>query len=278
MKPKGKRIAIAAGALALAVLGVAGWLSWPHMRFWWLFEPLGPNAQGYPEYRHRKTGIVFVGLPGGKFWMGAQKDDPKGRNYCAEAANHEGPVHEVILSPFLVGKHEVTEGEWFRVMGDSREEVRRNGSDSQPVVVSWIDCLFFSEITGLSLPSEAQWEYTCRGGAEELPDGAAAIRGEGRQGDALNGIPDPPNVPPSSELGLYHLQGNVREWCSDTFSLDYYGRCPREDPENLEDISGMVTRGGPDSSEACACTRRDQQLGHYHIPGLGFRVVASPPP
>jgi hypothetical protein len=70
---RGEKIAIVAGAVALAVLGLAAWRAWPHLRFWWLFEALGMNAQGYPEYRHRKTGIVFVSLPGGKLWTGAQK-------------------------------------------------------------------------------------------------------------------------------------------------------------------------------------------------------------
>jgi len=60
MRGRGKRVAMWAGVLAVAVLGLAAWFSWPHLRFWWFFEPLGPNPQGYPEYRHRKTGIVFA--------------------------------------------------------------------------------------------------------------------------------------------------------------------------------------------------------------------------
>jgi hypothetical protein len=67
VKSKGKRISIAAGVLAAVILGLSAWLSWPEIRLWWDFAPLGRNAQGYPEYRHRKTGIVFVSLPGGTF-------------------------------------------------------------------------------------------------------------------------------------------------------------------------------------------------------------------
>jgi len=56
MKTKGRRIAIASGVVALVVLGLAVWLGWPHILFWYRFEPLGPNAQGFPEYRHRLSG------------------------------------------------------------------------------------------------------------------------------------------------------------------------------------------------------------------------------
>lgn len=109
---RGKRVALLVATLAVVVLGVAAWLSWPQLQFWWLFEPLGRNAEGLPEYRHRATGIVMVRLPGGTFWMGAQKDDPNGQNYDPEAESHEGPVHEVELSPFLIAKYEVTQAQW----------------------------------------------------------------------------------------------------------------------------------------------------------------------
>jgi formylglycine-generating enzyme required for sulfatase activity len=104
---KGKRVAVAAGAVALVVLGFAAYHGWPQIRFFYLFAPLGLNAQGFPEYRHRQTGIVFVKLPGRTFWMGAQITDPSGRNFYHDAIGggeaayeDEGPVHEVTLSPF----------------------------------------------------------------------------------------------------------------------------------------------------------------------------------
>ena len=152
MKPRGRRVALGAGILALAVLGLAAWFSRPHVRFWSLFEPLGSNAQGYPEYKHRPTGIVFVSLPGGKSWMGAQKDDPNGPNHDPEAredkgAVHdaerriyldEGPVHEVELGPLLISKYEVSQAEWKRVMGTKPSHFE---GDTLPVEqVSWEDC------------------------------------------------------------------------------------------------------------------------------------------
>jgi hypothetical protein len=66
MKRKNRRIAIATSAVAIVVLGLAVYLGWPHLVFWYQFAPLGLNAKGYLEYRHRQTGIIFVRLPGGK--------------------------------------------------------------------------------------------------------------------------------------------------------------------------------------------------------------------
>ncbi len=100
---KGRRVALLVGVSAVAILSLAAYLSWPHLRLLYLFEPLGANAQGFKEYRHRQMGIVMVRLPGGTFSMGAQAKDPKGMNYDPEAQKSEGPVHEVTLSPFLIG-------------------------------------------------------------------------------------------------------------------------------------------------------------------------------
>ena len=73
------------------------------------FESLGKNEQGYREYRHRQTGIVFVGLPGGEFDMGSP-DGESDRQW------HEGPVHKVTLSAFLIAKYGAPGQAWERGM------------------------------------------------------------------------------------------------------------------------------------------------------------------
>ena len=103
---KGKRPALVIAAASLVVLVATGAcfhreiIAW--VRFVRAFESMGVNTNGFREYRHRKTGIVFVKLPGGAFWMGAQKDHPAGRNFDPEAEDCGGPVHQVILSPSLL--------------------------------------------------------------------------------------------------------------------------------------------------------------------------------
>ncbi len=99
---KGRKVALVAG-LALVVLSVAMvWTYWGEIGFFLKFERLGKNAQGRPEYRHRETGIVFVGLPGGTFMMGSPESESGRRE-------SEGPVHKVTLSPFLIAKYEVSQ-------------------------------------------------------------------------------------------------------------------------------------------------------------------------
>ena len=73
--PRGKRVAMGVVVVGLAVLCTAGWLARQHLRFWWLFEPLGRNQEGYLEFRHRQTGIVMVKVPAGRFTMGASDEE-----------------------------------------------------------------------------------------------------------------------------------------------------------------------------------------------------------
>src|SRR5262249_51446659 len=157
MKRKGRRIALVAGGLALVVLTLTAWLGWPRLRFWYLFERLGVNAQGFPEYRHRQTGIVFVRLPGGKSWMGSQKDDPNGPNYDPHTLPNETPIHEVTLSPFLIGKCEVTRAEWGAVIGGMQAPplpitgyLPGDENRLPQEYVSWEDIKTFKGKTGLT--------------------------------------------------------------------------------------------------------------------------------
>jgi formylglycine-generating enzyme required for sulfatase activity len=93
------------------------------------------------------------------------------------------------------------------------------------------------------LPSEAEVEYACRGGApsyqvfhigNSLSSMQANFNGNAPYGGAAKG-PDlgrtckvgsyKPN-----RFGLYDMHGNVWEWCSDWYGGDYYGKSPRRAP------------------------------------------------
>ncbi len=274
MKRKGKRIAIAAGVIALAILGMAVWRSWPYFRLWRLFEPLGPNAQGYPEYRQRKTGIVFVRLPGGKFLMGAQKDDPAKPNYDAAAGDHEGPVHEVKLSPFLIAKFEVSQAEWERVM-DANPSRWFRGADLPVNMVSWKDSREFCAKAELELPTEAQWEYACRGGASESLAGSSKLDAIAwcRENSGLKTHPVGEKEP--NGFGLHDMLGNVAEWCEDVWDDASYSKIGAAGPDPVCDwgSESRVYRGAgwSDGAGGCSAALRGQFLSGGGIGGIGLR-------
>jgi formylglycine-generating enzyme required for sulfatase activity len=277
---KGKRVAIAAGAVALVVIAVAVFLGWKHVVFYYRFAPLGVNAQGYSEYRHRQTGIVMVLLPGGKFLMGAQKTDPNGPNYDPEAAEEEGPVHEVTLSPFMIAKYEVNQAQWTTIMGSNPTCYK--GDDNRPVdSVSWDDIQYFETKTGLSLPSEAQWEYACRGGS------TTSISGTGNLDDMswyvmnANDSTHPVGTKAPNGFGLYDTHGNVWEWCEDFYDADFYKKPKASETDPLSDtISDFrVYRGGScgNNSAGCRSSDRNSYFPDSRACHVGFRVSAPAP-
>lgn len=275
----GRKLALLLGALAVLVLCVATWRAWPHLRFWWGFEPLGMNAQGLREYRHRQTGMVFVRLPGGTFSMGSPAEEPY-------RGGSEGPVHEVTLSPFLIGKYEVTQCQWKRIMGSNPSHFE--GEDLPLETVSWDDCEEFCRRTGLKLPSEAQWEYAARGytrtafsfgSGEGCADWECAACPErdtrmwycGNSGNGTHEV----GSKAANPFGLHDVHGNVGEWCEDVYSEGFYSTAEAAGPDPVctSGSGDRVIRGGYwyDGARSCRSADRFWRDPRYRDGGLGFR-------
>ena len=223
-----------------------------------------------------KLGVVLVLIPGGSFWMGAQKDDPQGRNYDPLAEDEEGPVHEVTLSPYLLSKYELTQGQWQRFTA-------RHPSNYAPGTiigghpttlmhpveqVSWNDATEVLPRIGLELPSEAQWERGARAGtdtpwwtgrARETLVGAVnlADQAAARAGATWSDIKDWPELDDGwvvhaavgsfrpNAFGLHDVHGNVWEWCLDGYDSGFYGSSREADPvRDPAGARGRVLRGG----------------------------------
>lgn len=181
------------------------------------------------------TGIVLVLLPGGPALVGAQATDPQAPRYDAEASRTEMPWN-VELAPYFLAAHELTQGQWLRLGGESASLCaagRQLNPDpratrAHPIEsTSARDCEQLLALHGLSLPTEAQWEYAARGASEaryvfgteaSALDGFANARRE--DPDALDRYA---RTAPVGQLapngfGLHDVLGNVGEWCSDAIS------------------------------------------------------------
>jgi len=222
-----------------------------------------------------ETGVVLVLLRGGSFWMGAQSGDPQGRNYDPQAQGDEGPVHETELSAFFLSKYELTQGQWLRLTGRNPSFYQPPGGFAMSLLhpaeqVGWLDCMAWLPRAGLTLPSEAQWEYGARAGtdtpwwtgaereslaeqhAANLADQAAARAGapwpDIKDWPDLNdgyAVHAPVGTYAPNAFGLHEVAGNLWEWCLDGHDSGFYGRSPKQDPVSpWEGAATRVARGG----------------------------------
>jgi formylglycine-generating enzyme required for sulfatase activity len=250
---------------------------------------IGDNEHGYPEYCHLATGILFVLLPGGTFFMGSPEDEPG--HLSAEA-----PVHEVELSPFLIAKHELTQEVWERVMGSNPSFFRDlPESPRHPVeVVSWNEAQDFCRQAGFKLPTEAQWEYAARAGTR-----TAFYNGPITQAvlcspvdpvlDAIGwycgnsgGRSHPVGGKAPNGFGLHDIAGNVLEWCEDVYDEGFYSRpeAAMRDPLATAGSDRAVNRGGGwyHFARFCRSASRRRIRPFDREPLLGLRPAFYPLP
>lgn len=216
------------------------------------------------------TGATMVWLPKDCFQMGVEKGN-----------SDEMPRHKVCLDGFWIGKYEVTQGQWNRLMDRNPSKFKVGGSF--PVErISWDDAqTFLKRLNSKSrhrfrLPTEAEWEYACTSGGRDekfsggnTRDAVAWTRANSGGGTHKVG------TKPANGLGLHDMSGNVWEWVSDWHGKYYYKSSPRDNPTGPASGKHHVYRGGTwDGGNYARCRFRGDG-GPQEMRGLeiGMRLV-----
>jgi formylglycine-generating enzyme required for sulfatase activity len=253
-----------------------------------------PSAEGSETLLAEITnslGMRLVLVPAGTFWMGDRGSQARAQ----------------VPRDFYMGAFPVTQEQWQAVMGGNPSYFSRAGGGADEVKgfydadlkqfpveqVSWEDAQEFLRRLNARekgggflyrLPAEAEWEYSCRGGAtsqsdcafdfylsrpaNDLSAGQANFDGRNPAGNAPRGkylarTSKVGSYPPN-RLGLYDMHGNVWEWCEDPFEAGG---------------SARVLRGGSwhDSGAYCRASHRHRREPSFRNIYLGFRLAAVPP-
>jgi len=235
--------------------------------------------------RDNLTQMEMLLIPGGEFMMGC----PTSTGCYAD----EYPLHPVRLSSsFYMGRCEVTQAQWVAQMNENPSHFQPPdfpGSMDRPVEwVSWNNIQEFLARTGMSLPTEAQWEYAARAGTTTTYHGSA-VQPAGSDDPAIlpsiawhNTAPGDPFYGTqvgggklANGFGLFDVTGNVWEWVRDRYAADYYSYSPLVDPMGAATGGYRPIRGGGCGYNADSCrisARGEAPTGFAHGM-IGFRVV-----
>ena len=229
------------------------------------------------------TGMEFVWVPKGCFQMGSP----------ASEANRDSDEkqHEVCLSNgYWLGKYEVTQGEWEKVMGNNPSHFKSCGDRCPVEKVSWDDVQrFIGKLDSKSgkrfrLPTEAEWEYAARArtttpfsfgktiGTDQVNYDGNYPYGNGRKGEYREKTMTVGSLP-GNAWGLHEMHGNVWEWVQ-----DWYGDYPSNavtDPTGARSGSLRVFRGGSwvIYAQFCRSANRYRNEPGFRRSDLGFRLA-----
>ena len=241
---------------------------------------------GQQQITWPKDGAEMVLIPSGVFEMGDHLND---------GDISERPVHRVELDSFYMDKHQVTVGQFRQFINQSGYDypahlwskvAEYSPADDYPMVrLDWDDASAYARWVGKRLPTEAEWEYACRGRlvSKRYPwgDNWDAARDyanySGTGGKDKWDLCSPVGSFKPNGYGLYDMVGNVWEWCADWYDKDYYESSPASNPTGPNTGEIRVLRGGSWNNY-----KKTLRLTHrsYHAPSVryslsGFRTVSS---
>ena len=217
-------------------------------------------------------------IPPGQFLMGSP-DNEESRN-----AN-EGPQHRVtICRDFWLFDTPCTQALWQAVT--AKKSLSRFGGQNHPVEnVSLPECMEFMQYLNkrmpglnLRLPTEAEWEYSCRAGNADVRYGALteiawfSTNSKSQTHDVKSKQPN--------DWGLHDMLGNVWEWCEDSW-MRPYSKKSQSDPLFTHTGDGIrVIRGGSwrNAAQYVRAAFRYKPKSKDRHDNLGFRCLSSAEP
>ena len=150
---------------------------------------------------------------------------PPGSFIMGPGTNLLSPAHSVVLTKgFYLGKYEVTQEEYEKVIGHNPSEFQ--GKNLPVEMVSWKDSVAFCKTLTrkerkrgweFTLPTEAQWEYACRAGTTTAYSWGDSITTSDANHNRNLGQTTNVGQYSANPWGFYDMHGNVREWCQDWF-------------------------------------------------------------
>lgn len=264
-------------------------------------------------YRPMVSEIQTVSIPAGSFTMGSPLSEANRQT--------DETQFNVTLSAFRMSKYEITNSQFAaflnkkNVGSDGKNTVGNypnqalihesaisydyglhfvnskwvpvSGYENAPVVyVTWFGAMEYARYVGGSLPTEAQWEYACRGGTITpfytgvcidnnqanywwlYPYGTCTNSGSNGLGRTLS-----VGTYPANAFGLFDMHGNVWEWCSDWYGV--YPSTDKSNPIGADVGTERVFRGGSwrEDGRGCRSARRGNGGPGSYTDAIGFRVV-----
>jgi len=245
----------------------------------------------------------FLLVEGGTFQMGSSSSGDE----------RENPIHTVTVKSFYMSKYEVTQREWYEIMGTTirqqRDMVAKSGElwgegDNYPMyLVNWYEAVDYcnkrslkegltpayrgsgDDITcdwsanGYRLPTEAEWEFAAKGGTKDYLiteySGSNNVDAVAWYEGNSGKKTHIVGSKKANSLGLYDMSGNVHEWCWDWYSS--YSENSQTDPKGASLGTFRICRGGDWNFKAnyARSVTRQGLLPSSRGVNIGFRVVRN---
>ncbi len=239
--------------------------------------------------------LLMAYVPGGEFMMGCYEAP----GTCDDDNEY---IHFIYLDSYYIDTYEVTNAQYAKcVAGAGCAPPSNTASNTRPfyydnssfkdypvLSVSWEDAMDYCLWAGKRLPTEAEWEKAGRGTGngriypwgDQHPDcsmvnGFNTWMGESCMDDTTQVGSYPLG---SSPYGVLDMAGNVAEWVSDWYQVDYYWNSPASNPQGPLSGTEKILRGGSWSSDLNSLQLADRwpQYPDVEYNWAGFRCAFSP--